>query len=204
MITSETKPSSVKVPQHCASTVPERMSLYFTPDSYDSNSLYWGFYHWYCKINHRDDISTRLLSCCTSLPLRGLRGFSIFAQGHRRQIECCFPEALSQNDKMPIHTLEWPFPEIFPPCDPYLSSSLQDLIDAVVTAAKASADNLIRREGRGIQLEESLDLHLPFLLPEGGYSCDTVRGIPPGFREFLEPICGKGSGFWIVCLFCKM
>ncbi|XP_068436318.1 afadin [Clinocottus analis] len=70
-----------------------------------------------------------------------------------------------------------------------------DLIDAVVTAAQASADNLIRSEGRDIQLEESLDLHLPFLLPEGGYSCDTVRGIPPGFREFLEPICRKGLCF---------
>ncbi|XP_047467284.1 afadin-like [Mugil cephalus] len=67
-----------------------------------------------------------------------------------------------------------------------------DLIDAVVTAASASADNLIRSEGRDVQLEESLDLHLPFLLPEGGYSCDTVKGIPAGFREFLEPICQKG------------
>uniref|UniRef100_UPI0037E9C8F6 afadin n=1 Tax=Semicossyphus pulcher TaxID=241346 RepID=UPI0037E9C8F6 len=84
-----------------------------------------------------------------------------------------------------------------------------DLIDAVVTAAEGSADNLIRSEGRDIQLEESLDLHLPFLLPEGGYSCDTVRGIPPGFREFLEPICRKGlcsltsqpnsKGDWTVC-----
>ncbi|KAK2826588.1 hypothetical protein Q5P01_020802 [Channa striata] len=72
------------------------------------------------------------------------------------------------------------------PCIP------SDLIDAVVTAAQASADNLIRSEGRDTQLEESLDLHLPFLLPEGGYSCDTVRGIPPGFTEFLEPICRKG------------
>ncbi|XP_035811077.2 afadin isoform X2 [Amphiprion ocellaris] len=67
-----------------------------------------------------------------------------------------------------------------------------DLIDAVVAAAEASADNLIRSEGRDIQLEESLDLHLPFLLPEGGYSCDTVRGIPQGFTEFMEPICQKG------------
>ncbi|XP_008304631.1 afadin [Stegastes partitus] len=67
-----------------------------------------------------------------------------------------------------------------------------DLIDAVVAAAEASADNLIRSEGRDIQLEESLDLHLPFLLPEGGYSCDTVRGIPQGFAEFMEPICQKG------------
>ncbi|XP_072222021.1 afadin [Leuresthes tenuis] len=67
-----------------------------------------------------------------------------------------------------------------------------DLIDAVVQAAEASADKLIQSEGEDIQLVESLDLHLPFLLPEGGYSCDTVRGIPQGFREFLEPICQKG------------
>ncbi|KAG7229132.1 hypothetical protein INR49_013074, partial [Caranx melampygus] len=66
------------------------------------------------------------------------------------------------------------------------------LIDAVVSAAEASADNLIQSEGRDVRLEESLDLRLPFLLPEGGYSCDTVRGIPTGFREFLEPICQKG------------
>ncbi|XP_029982516.1 afadin [Sphaeramia orbicularis] len=67
-----------------------------------------------------------------------------------------------------------------------------DLMDAVVTVAAASADHLIGSEGRDIHLEESLDLHLPFLLPDGGYSCDTVRGIPPGFREFLEPLCRKG------------
>ncbi|KAK5617643.1 hypothetical protein CRENBAI_002379 [Crenichthys baileyi] len=67
-----------------------------------------------------------------------------------------------------------------------------DLMDAVVKAAEASADNLIRSEGRELRLEESLDLLLPFLLPEGGYSCDTVRGIPQGLREFLEPICQKG------------
>ncbi|KAL6105260.1 uncharacterized protein ACO6RY_06827 [Pungitius sinensis] len=73
--------------------------------------------------------------------------------------------------------------------EPHIPS---DLIDVVVTAAKVSADKLIRSEGRDIQLEESLDLHLPFLLPEGGYSCDTVRGIPLGLREFLEPICRKG------------
>ena len=87
-----------------------------------------------------------------------------------------------------LYILERPFAEI-------LSAVilLQDLIDAVVAAAEASADSLIDSEGRDVQLEESLDLHLPFLLPEGGYSCDTVRGIPHGFREFLEPICRKGT-----------
>lgn len=79
-----------------------------------------------------------------------------------------------------------------------LPSSLQDLIDAVVAAANATADSLIQSEGRAIRLEESQDLSLPFLLPEEGYSCSTVKGIPPGFREFLEPICQKGT--WYVCL----
>ncbi|XP_038155484.1 afadin isoform X2 [Cyprinodon tularosa] len=67
-----------------------------------------------------------------------------------------------------------------------------DLMDAAVKAAEASADNLIHSEGREIRLEERLNLLLPFLLPEGGYSCDTVRGIPQGLAEFLEPICQKG------------
>ncbi|CAB1331291.1 unnamed protein product, partial [Coregonus sp. 'balchen'] len=66
------------------------------------------------------------------------------------------------------------------------------VIDRVVAAAEASADEVLRNEGQDLQLEEGLDLHLPFLLPEEGYSCDTVRGIPQGFREFLEPICRKG------------
>ncbi|KAM9787787.1 afadin isoform 2-T2 [Syngnathus typhle] len=77
----------------------------------------------------------------------------------------------------------------YAPDEPHIPA---DLIDGVVTAAEASADNLIRQEGRDVQLEENLDLPLPFLLPDGGYSCDKVRGIPPGFREFLEPICQRG------------
>lgn len=80
--------------------------------------------------------------------------------------------------------------------DSVLSSLWKDLIDVVVAAAKTSADEVIRSEGRTIQLEESLDLSLPFLLPEGGYSCDTVRGVPPGFMEFLEPICQKGTEYF--------
>ncbi|XP_067099467.1 afadin-like [Osmerus mordax] len=82
------------------------------------------------------------------------------------------------------------------------------LIDSVVAQAKVSADELLHCEGRDLELEESLDLQLPFLLPDGGYSCETVQGIPHGFREFLEPICRKGlctlislphsNGLWTV------
>lgn len=62
-----------------------------------------------------------------------------------------------------------------------------------MAAAEASADKLIRSEGLHVQLEESLDLGLPFLLPDGGFSCDTMRGIPSGLLEFLEPLCQKGE-----------
>lgn len=63
----------------------------------------------------------------------------------------------------------------------------------MLAAAEASADKLILGEGRDVRLEESLDLRLPFLLPEGGFSCDTMTGIPPGFLEFLEPVSQKGE-----------
>ncbi|XP_051501947.1 afadin [Myxocyprinus asiaticus] len=65
------------------------------------------------------------------------------------------------------------------------------LMEHVVALAKATTD-VLRGEGGDIRLEEELDLHLPFLLPEDGYSCDSMRGIPQGFQEFLEPICRKG------------
>ncbi|XP_073784175.1 afadin isoform X2 [Danio rerio] len=65
------------------------------------------------------------------------------------------------------------------------------LIECVVALAKSTTD-VLKAEGGEIRLEEDLDLHLPFLLPEDGYSCDFMRGIPKGFQEFLEPICRKG------------
>ncbi|XP_051942619.1 afadin-like [Hippocampus zosterae] len=77
----------------------------------------------------------------------------------------------------------------YAPNEPHIPA---DLIAAAVKNAEASADNLIRQEGRDVQLEENLDLPLPFLLPDGNYSCDSMRGIPHGFREFLEPICQRG------------
>ncbi|XP_072767977.1 afadin [Nerophis lumbriciformis] len=67
-----------------------------------------------------------------------------------------------------------------------------DLMEAVVASARTSADEVIGGEGRDVRLEESLHLHLPFLLPEGGHSCSSVTGIPPGFRDFLEPVSRRG------------
>ncbi|KAK7142793.1 hypothetical protein R3I94_012215 [Phoxinus phoxinus] len=65
------------------------------------------------------------------------------------------------------------------------------LTERVAALAETTTD-VLRREGGDIRLEEELELHLPFLLPEDGYSCDSMRGIPKGFQEFLEPICRKG------------
>ena len=52
-----------------------------------------------------------------------------------------------------------------------------NLIDRVVSVAENMADDLIRSDGRVVQMQEDRDLQLPFLLPEDGYSCDTIKGM---------------------------
>ncbi|XP_016089321.1 afadin [Sinocyclocheilus grahami] len=74
------------------------------------------------------------------------------------------------------------------PNQPHFSAAL---IEHVAALAETTTD-VLRREGGEIRLEEELDLHLPFLLPEDGYSSDSMHGIPKGFQEFLEPVCRKG------------
>lgn len=70
------------------------------------------------------------------------------------------------------------------------------------------ADELARSDGREVRLEEERELQLPFLLPEDGYSCDVVRGVPQGLAEFLAPLQHAGlcrlstqptsSGLWTI------
>ncbi len=43
--------------------------------------------------------------------------------------------------------------------------------------AEQQADEMLRGDGRNVQVEEDVDLNLPFLLPEDGYSPELVRGI---------------------------
>ncbi|CAG0888923.1 unnamed protein product [Darwinula stevensoni] len=84
----------------------------------------------------------------------------------------------------------------------------QDLINNVVRVAESTADEILRSDGRPIKLEEDENLFLPFMLPEDGYSCDIVRGIPSGLTEFLAPLQHAGlcrftpqpnsSGFWTI------
>ena len=70
----------------------------------------------------------------------------------------------------------------------------------MVVVAESTADELTHSDEREVQLEEDPDLQLPFLLPEDGYSCDIVRGIPNGLQEFLNPLCQRGKAKCIACL----
>jgi len=78
----------------------------------------------------------------------------------------------------------------------------------VLQVAESVADTLARADGREIRLEEEPILGLSLLLPEDGYSCEIVRGVPPGLAEFLAPLQRDGlcrmaaqptsSGYWTI------
>ena len=82
------------------------------------------------------------------------------------------------------------------------------MIDTIVRVAENTVDEVTNAEGREVRLEEDFVLQLPFLLPEDGYSCDIVRGVPGGLTEFLAPLQRGGlcimtpqptsSGFWTI------
>ncbi|XP_028049950.1 uncharacterized protein LOC105834788 isoform X3 [Monomorium pharaonis] len=83
-----------------------------------------------------------------------------------------------------------------------------ELIENVVRVAESVADTLARADGREIRLEEEPVLGLALLLPEDGYSCELIRGVPPGLAEFLAPLQRDGlcrmaaqptsSGYWTI------
>jgi hypothetical protein len=58
--------------------------------------------------------------------------------------------------------------------------------------AQSTADDLIKQEGRQVNVEEDVDLQLPFLLPEDGHSCDIIKGLPAGLLDFLENLQNNG------------
>ena len=69
---------------------------------------------------------------------------------------------------------------------------IAELIESVASVAEHTADELARSDGREVRLGEDQELQLPFLLPEDGYSCDIIRGVPPGLQEFLEVLIETG------------
>jgi afadin len=68
-----------------------------------------------------------------------------------------------------------------------------ELIERAVSVAQNTADALARKEGAQVALFEDIDLHLPFLLPEDGYSCDFVKGLSDEMMAFLDPFQRAGE-----------
>ncbi|XP_066262036.1 afadin isoform X2 [Euwallacea similis] len=82
------------------------------------------------------------------------------------------------------------------------------LLEQAAKAAESVADELARAEGREVTLYEDPAPPLQLLLPDDGFSCDVVQGVPPGLADFLHPLQAAGlcrlaaqptsSGFWTV------
>jgi afadin len=68
----------------------------------------------------------------------------------------------------------------------------REMIDTIVRVAENTVDEVTLQENREVRLEEDLILQLPFLLPEDGYSCDIVKGVPSGLTEFIAPLQRAG------------
>lgn len=75
------------------------------------------------------------------------------------------------------------------PDEPSIS---QEFIERVVGIAQNTADENMRYEGQEVRLLEDAELHLPFLLPEDGYSCEFIKGIPKEMMEYVEPLASLG------------
>ena len=59
--------------------------------------------------------------------------------------------------------------------------------------AHTNADQDLISNGLEVHLQEDPNLELPFLIPEHGYSCDMMRGVPVGLEEYLEPAVHTGE-----------
>lgn len=82
------------------------------------------------------------------------------------------------------------------------------MLEQAAKAAENVADELARAEGREVTLYEDPVPPLQLLLPDDGFSCDVVQGVPPGLADFLHPLQASGlcrlaaqptsSGHWTV------
>ncbi|XP_025829526.1 afadin isoform X5 [Agrilus planipennis] len=82
------------------------------------------------------------------------------------------------------------------------------MLEQAARAAEGVADELARAEGREVRLHEDPAPPLQLLLPDDGFSCDVVQGVPPGLADFLQPLQVSGlcrlatqptsSGHWTV------
>lgn len=79
-----------------------------------------------------------------------------------------------------------------------------ELVGHLVMNAASTVDAQLQEEGRDVTVDEPSDLDLPFLVPEDGYSCEFVRGMPAGLVEFLDQFVHTGQScecfIFLICL----
>ena len=64
----------------------------------------------------------------------------------------------------------------------------QELINSLISAALVNADKILKAENKLIQVEEDVDLKLPFELPDDGYSIDDMEDFPNELIDYLEDL----------------
>ena len=67
-----------------------------------------------------------------------------------------------------------------------------ELVSRAVLIARNTADETARSEGQEVTLYEDAELRLPFLLPEDGYSCEYIQGVPDEMQAFFRPLSETG------------
>jgi len=67
-----------------------------------------------------------------------------------------------------------------------------EFVGHLVMNAVSTVDAQCQEEGREVRVDEPADLRLPFLVPEDGYSCEFVKGMPTGLVEFVDQFMHAG------------
>ncbi|KRY88409.1 Afadin [Trichinella pseudospiralis] len=70
----------------------------------------------------------------------------------------------------------------------------RETVTALIQFAEREVDRCQSYEHVPLQLEEEIDLLLPFLIPDDGYSPEMVRGIPAGLQDFANSLAQRGFG----------
>ncbi|XP_065164325.1 afadin isoform X5 [Atheta coriaria] len=93
-------------------------------------------------------------------------------------------------------------------CEPGEIIASPQMLEQAARASEGVADELARAEGKEVRLHEDPSAPFQLLLPDDGYSCDVVQGVPAGLAEFLLPLQASGlcrlaaqptsSGHWTV------
>lgn len=68
----------------------------------------------------------------------------------------------------------------------------QGFIKQMILLAQTHTDQNLQNEGMQLKLEEDPNLELPFLIPIGGYSSDSLAGVPHGLQDYLDPMISSG------------